>query len=154
MFLRGNILSDLRLGLVEWASCPIGQEHLGQSRSIVISLMFPTCQLEGMHSLTPVPNGQAHSLVHHKLAEKVCLKANKHETKRRKNRDTNTRQTQTSMPEPGFELRTLRTTVERLPAAPRQSAVSDRSASIANAKFWDSLNEEQFLFIQEHISYV
>ena len=48
---------------------------------------------------------------------KVCLKAYKCETRRKKGKDTNTRQTQTCTPELGFEPGTLRTTVERLPAA-------------------------------------
>ena len=68
---------------------------------------------------------------------KICLKANKGQRYQHQT-------TQTSMPEPGFEPGTLRTTVERLPATPRGPALPlfkpQKSKQIFRVLGWASLS--------------
>jgi len=109
--------TKVRLG---WrVSCPFDQEQLGHNWPIVILLSYkePTVtrnlQFNAKRQSTQFYLSQTGT----EWFFKVCLKAYKYETRRKKGKDTNTRQTQTCMPEPGLEPCTLHTTVDRLPAA-------------------------------------
>ena len=65
------------------ASCPIGQEHLGHSWPIVIPLMQLTFQLQGTYSFERQSTQFGLSQTGTEWLTKVCLEANKHETRRR-----------------------------------------------------------------------